>query len=103
MHWFWRVAIAVGAGSVAAFVGLHASEWFVLWMGGPATRPTVAGMVFVCMVLVVPPAVATAVYGHLTRRYYKTRLHVGETRCRKCSYILKGITEPRCPECGERI
>ena len=26
-----------------------------------------------------------------------------ETRCRKCQYILKGITEPRCPECGERI
>ena len=26
-----------------------------------------------------------------------------ETRCRKCQYILRGITEPRCPECGERI
>jgi len=25
------------------------------------------------------------------------------TRCRKCGYILKGITEPRCPECGEKI
>ncbi len=27
----------------------------------------------------------------------------GETHCRKCKYILKGISEPRCPECGERI
>ncbi|UCG12348.1 MAG: hypothetical protein JSU72_17920 [Deltaproteobacteria bacterium] len=27
----------------------------------------------------------------------------GETRCRKCGYILKGIPEPRCSECGERI
>ncbi len=26
-----------------------------------------------------------------------------ETRCRKCGYILKGISEPRCSECGERI
>jgi hypothetical protein len=26
-----------------------------------------------------------------------------ETRCRKCDYILRGLTEPRCPECGERI
>jgi len=23
--------------------------------------------------------------------------------CRKCGYILRGISEPRCPECGERI
>jgi uncharacterized paraquat-inducible protein A len=27
----------------------------------------------------------------------------GETRCRKCQYILRGISEPRCPECGEHI
>lgn len=27
----------------------------------------------------------------------------GETRCRKCHYILRGLTEARCPECGERI
>ena len=26
-----------------------------------------------------------------------------ETRCRKCGYILRGIPEPRCSECGERI
>ena len=25
------------------------------------------------------------------------------TRCRKCRHILRGITEPRCPECGEPI
>ena len=26
-----------------------------------------------------------------------------ETRCRKCRYILKGLSAPRCPECGEPI
>lgn len=26
-----------------------------------------------------------------------------ETRCRKCRHILRGLTEPRCPECGESI
>jgi len=26
-----------------------------------------------------------------------------ETRCRKCQYILRGLSEPRCPECGEVI
>ena len=27
----------------------------------------------------------------------------GETRCRKCGYILRGLSEPRCPECGEPV
>jgi hypothetical protein len=27
----------------------------------------------------------------------------GETLCRKCGSVLRGIGEPRCPECGERI
>lgn len=26
-----------------------------------------------------------------------------QTRCRKCGHILRGLSEPRCPECGERI
>lgn len=26
-----------------------------------------------------------------------------ETRCRKCGHILRGLSEPRCPECGEPI
>ncbi len=27
----------------------------------------------------------------------------GELRCRKCRYILRGLSKPRCPECGEAI
>ena len=27
----------------------------------------------------------------------------GETRCRTCGYILRGLSEPRCPECGTPI
>lgn len=26
-----------------------------------------------------------------------------ETRCRRCGYILRGLTEPRCTECAEWI
>lgn len=26
-----------------------------------------------------------------------------ETRCRRCHRILLALSEPRCPECGERI
>ena len=27
----------------------------------------------------------------------------GETHCRKCGYILRGLSEPRCSECGEPV
>jgi hypothetical protein len=27
----------------------------------------------------------------------------GHSRCRKCRHILKGLSQPRCPECGEPI
>jgi len=27
----------------------------------------------------------------------------GLTRCGRCGYILKGLSTPRCPECGKRI
>lgn len=26
-----------------------------------------------------------------------------ETRCRRCEHVLRGLTAPRCPECGEAI
>ena len=49
-----------------------------------------------------PTALVTiGVFGLLT--HFTRAPHAHETRCRKCNYILRGITEPRCPECGERI
>jgi glutamine amidotransferase PdxT len=47
--------------------------------------------------------IVLAIYGLLTRWYYAQLAWDGETRCRKCQYILRGISEPRCPECRERI
>jgi ribosomal protein L37E len=29
--------------------------------------------------------------------------NVEELRCRRCGYNLRGLKEPRCPECGERV
>lgn len=47
-------------------------------------------------------AAGVGAYALLTH-WFGTRREDDETRCRKCGYILRGITEPRCPECGERI
>ncbi len=48
---------------------------------------------------VMAPLAATVFAHVLTPREKKD----GHTRCGKCGYILKGLTEPRCSECGERI
>jgi hypothetical protein len=41
-------------------------------------------------------------YAALTRCFGPTTLDP-ESRCRRCGYILRGLSEPRCPECGEGI
>jgi heme A synthase len=58
----------------------------------------------------VPPALialsitltATACFGWLLVFLGRARGD-HETHCRKCNHILRGISEPRCSECGERI
>ena len=53
--------------------------------------------------LVLPLVLCLIVYGVLTKLVGPRVLFDGYTRCRACEHILRGITEPRCPECGERI
>ncbi|UCG32130.1 MAG: hypothetical protein JSU68_10735 [Phycisphaerales bacterium] len=36
-------------------------------------------------------------YHRLTFKHYRDE----HTRCGTCGHILKGLTEPRCPECGQ--
>ena len=96
MHWFFRAAIAAIAGvgghlALAFSVGsfLDASRWEV--------RTIVLGGWWV-----ISYCICVAVYDRLTRRY-SLGFTDAETRCRKCGYILQGISEPRCPDCAERI
>jgi len=49
--------------------------------------------------LLIPFVAALLVYYWLACRHRSD----GHTRCGKCAYILKGLKEPRCPECGTRI
>ena len=99
MHWFWRATIAVGTGLLC--YGLCCLVMREIWRL-PQNIPPVQVMIAVCTMasLLIIPVV---VYGSLTRKYYRSHPHLDETRCRKCGYILRGIPEPRCSECGERI
>ncbi|GMU24133.1 MAG: hypothetical protein AMXMBFR13_42100 [Phycisphaerae bacterium] len=112
MHWFWRAVIAVAVGGalgtpfivqIGKFSGplsratervlevtVHSFPWpFGIWLP-------------IFFIAAVPVAAGVATYGILAR-LYGPRPCGSDTRCRKCSYILRGISEPRCPECGEQI
>jgi hypothetical protein len=110
MHWFWRAAIGIVAAciycglGVTAFDGFneHVADIIESVLPGAARRGGWQTGISCAVVYFLPAAIiAVAIYGGLTHRF--ARRSDGEVRCRKCGYILRGISEPRCPECGERI
>ena len=111
-HWFWRAVVAVGAASVyGMMIFLLHEEWAILeyikamtrWLAGYGNTGIWGGGVLIfIVVLVIPNILVLGTYGFLTLRYGDPPVGL-ESRCRNCGYILQGITEPRCPECGERI
>ena len=100
MHWFWRATLAVAI-NVASFFGVR----FVVPIIISSIRPSSTEVWIIEMsALVLLAVVGISVYGILTYHFHpKKHFLDGETRCRKCGYILRGISEPRCSECGERI
>ena len=119
MHWFWRAAIAVGAGCAFIVCGhvfflLHQLSTLLAdavyytfevfgWLN--EMPQMIDGNVYIVRDVIwysVPITIAVMLYAMLSRFAGPAQV-TNETRCRKCDYILRGITEPRCPECGERI
>ena len=102
MHWMWRAVISIVFTCIlGAPFAYFIDDVFPVVMRLTdviGQRPTV-------FLLGVLPSMLCAMttFGLLTR-YAGPQLHFdGETRCRRCQYILRGLPEPRCPECGERI
>ena len=89
MHWFpqaviaaflsWLAGAIIFAGSLALYFWVLRTfgEWSTIVMGSLITSLAMVALIV------------------LWRRRH---LH-----CRKCVHILRGISEPRCPECGEKI
>ena len=108
--WYWRGAAAIGVGSLALVVAIQ-----VVGISSPINvvlsflmRPNaswISEQIGIMLFYGVPTSFAAALtYGVLTEAYTNPDFEAyGETRCRECGYILRGISEPRCPECGEQI
>src|SRR5262245_39499083 len=98
MHWFWRIIITIAISSVLIAVTGSLARHTGSLARVDQEIPEIAALLSILFV----PLGAYAVVSHITNRSTRLRLP-DETRCRKCGYILRGLTEPRCPECGERI
>ena len=113
MHWFWRTTIAVIVvcvyGGFASFHGplLPAHKWLFdrvldLTKNVPAWNRYDESLAWALAYVLPYTIIALGTFG-LVSRFLGPNKRANETRCRKCNYILRGLTEPRCPECGERI
>ena len=96
----------MGYAIIVVLTGLFVT-FFVLVVWADMQYPG-AGMgneVFLISRLMLPGVIAAAGASLIAIDYERGRdwPDDGQTRCRKCAYILKGITEPICPECGEKI
>lgn len=61
-------------------------------------------MILVPLLIAMPAILVAFIFYALLTRFVGPRNEAeAETRCRKCGYILRGLREPICSECGERI
>ena len=70
---------------------------------GAVLTPILGDRITMAVLVGSPGPIASTIVFCLLTKYWGPTHWDRETRCRKCGYILRGITEPRCPECGERI
>jgi hypothetical protein len=87
------------AGGVGALIWVFA---FVILTPLIFRSPGRLWWVIVGLLALVAPSIGAAMHAFIIRDPFR-EWPDGEIRCRKCRYILRGISEPRCPECGERI
>ena len=108
MHWFWRAVIALGIGvQLAAPIRGMITIWFVSLMQqpmGPGSQALHGALGIGAFGVGIGTVALSTVAVYMFLGWLMESQAAGRhTRCRKCNYILRGITEPRCPECGERI
>ena len=115
LHWFWRAAIAVAAaGLFGGCYGYAFWNWSVFrhsivdpaWnlLAALGLHGPIAYVIYNALLWhLIPAAIGVGTYALLSGGFRRRVAMHRETRCRCCGYILRGITEPRCPECGERI
>jgi hypothetical protein len=108
LHWFWRAAIATVVACLFSGLTLDVvvanhgvlRNWVNDWIPFIDNEDVVLVPVLISL-----PAILVAFVAYvLLTRFTGGRVEEDrETRCRNCGYILRGLREPTCSECGEQI
>lgn len=91
-QWRWQfvLGLVVSAGLTAASVTLSPG------LRGPYSTD---GLMLIVVVVLLGALIATIIIARVTERFTSAPKS-DAPQCRACGYILLGLTEPRCPECG---
>jgi hypothetical protein len=113
LHWFWQgmiaalIGAAAGTGWVTLIVATRHTYWLSLahhvlvdgmrfpqYVGWSIAYTVFLGALAVLMSLAISELLASL---------QEPKSRDDELHCCHCNYILRGLSEPRCPECGEMI
>jgi hypothetical protein len=107
-QWVWRGMVVVLLGitlrvTLMLLLEMHSVQTpiGIAWqqLGGTALVGYHIGR---SVAFTLPTAVlALCVFAHFLNRTVEEE--DDECHCRRCGYILRGLSAPRCPECGEAI
>lgn len=96
-----RLSVSAVVGSIVATV-THLI--IVAAMGGFNHSHMTLGFFFQTLIVyLLPVTLLAALIGAVSYRKLTKPIGDTECRCRRCGYILKGISKLECPECGEVI
>jgi hypothetical protein len=116
--WHWSERVGSGPGvtfsPTNAYVGLSSAMALVVDALSEVLKPLSIGLpqpwtsaywhLAYTLATILPASLIGVVsFALLTRRFGPSRNADPHSRCRRCDYILNGLSQPRCPECGEAI
>ena len=96
-----RHTVAILCGCVAFVIAHILKEYVMVWLGDYATF--FLDYLLTAIIFELPLYLLAAITASVAYHFVLRPIDDTETRCRKCGYILKGLSKPECPECGEVI
>ena len=110
-----RVIIACWLATVVATVASAGEQNYLAWLSNlgntmlpplshaPSSWEYFRNTLIMASVIILPPSLLASLLAFAIYRIIPDSKAGTECRCRRCGYILRGLSKPECSECGEVI